>query len=199
MVPVPTAAPYHHGNLRAELLEAAVTAIDENGVDSLSLRALARQAGVSHAAPARHFPDRQALLDAVAIHGFEQLKTAIDAAGAKGSNFDQRFTNVASAYIKFAISHSSLLDLMYRSKHREGAEEILAAGERTFEAPLALIAEAQAAGEIIEGDPEFLASVAFSSIHGLASLAGSGMIDQNLAVAVIPLTVQQLGDGLRPR
>lgn len=199
MALAPTAAPYHHGNLRNELLEAAVAAIDADGVDALSLRALARQAGVSHAAPARHFPDRQALLDAVAIHGFEQLKLVIDSASAKGSNFDERFTNVASAYVKFAIKHSSLLDLMYRSKHREGAEEILAAGERSFEKPLELIAEAQAAGEIVDGDPEIIASVAFASIHGLASLAGSGMVDPKLAVAVIPLTVQQLGDGLRPR
>jgi AcrR family transcriptional regulator len=195
-----TYTPYHHGNLRAELLDAAVKAVDENGVDGLSLRALAREAGVSHAAPARHFPDREALLDALAIYGFEQLTAELDAAAdAPGASFEARLELVAQTYIEFSIKHGSLLDLMYRTKHQEGKDEIVAAGERSFERPIALIAASQEAGEIVPGDPELIASIAFATIHGLASLAGSGMIEPDIVRAAVPLAITQMRDGLRPR
>ena len=69
----PTERPYHHGNLRGALLDAAERTVRERGVQALSLRELAREIGVSHGAPRRHFPDRQALLDALAESGFERL------------------------------------------------------------------------------------------------------------------------------
>lgn len=193
--------PYHHGNLRAELLDAAARAVDAGGVDQLSLRALAREVGVSHAAPARHFPDREALLDALAIHGFELLTIELDAAAqANGEeDFTDRLTRIAQTYIAFALAHGPLLELMYRSKHQEGADEIVAAGERSFEQPIALVAQAQEAGEIVPGDPELIASIAFATIHGLASLAGSGMIEPELLDAAVPLAITQMRDGLRPR
>ena len=73
-----TARSYHHGNLRAALLERAEAVLAEGG--ELSLRELARQVGVSHAAPRRHFPDKQALLDALAMDGFERLGAELSAA-----------------------------------------------------------------------------------------------------------------------
>ena len=77
--------PYHHGNLRAALLACAERTLREGGAGELSLRELARQVGVSHAAPRRHFADKQALLDALAEDGFErlgrELREAMDAAG----------------------------------------------------------------------------------------------------------------------
>ena len=69
----PSERPYHHGNLRSALLAAAERTVRERGVQDLSLRELAREIGVSHGAPRRHFPDRQALLDALAESGFERL------------------------------------------------------------------------------------------------------------------------------
>src|SRR4029077_19283475 len=69
--------PYHHGTLRSTLLAAAERTLAEGGVPALSLRELARQVGVSHAAPRRHFPHKQALLDALAEDGFERLGTAL--------------------------------------------------------------------------------------------------------------------------
>src|SRR3954462_2477969 len=80
-----TERPYHHGNLRSALLERAHRTVRERGVQALSLRELARDAGVSHGAPRRHFPDRDALLDALAMSGFEhlgrELEQAVRAAG----------------------------------------------------------------------------------------------------------------------
>ncbi|MGK2878337.1 MAG: TetR/AcrR family transcriptional regulator [Solirubrobacterales bacterium] len=195
-----TRTPYHHGNLRAELLDAAARAVDEGGLDGLSLRALARETGVSHAAPARHFPDREALLDALAIHGFEQLAALLDeAAGNDKESFDTRLEKVATSYIAFALEHGPLLELMYRSKHQEGADAIVEAGERAFERPIELIARAQDAGEIVSGDPNVIASIAFATIHGLASLAGSGMIEPDFLKDAVPLAITQMRDGLRPR
>jgi AcrR family transcriptional regulator len=71
------ACPYHHGNLRAALLDAAECSVEEQGAEQLSLRELARAVGVSHAAPRSHFPDRQALLDALAERGFDRLAAAM--------------------------------------------------------------------------------------------------------------------------
>src|ERR1700759_2357082 len=83
------ARPYHHGNLRTALLAAAEDTLRERGVQALSLRELAREVGVSHAAPRRHFEARQALLDALAEAGFERLGSELRAAaGAAGDGFE---------------------------------------------------------------------------------------------------------------
>ena len=75
-----TARPYHHGNLRSELLEQAERVLADRGAGALSLRELAREIGVSHAAPRRHFADKQALLDALAEDGFDRLGAELRAA-----------------------------------------------------------------------------------------------------------------------
>src|SRR5258705_9177027 len=94
--------PYHHGNLRSALLAHAERALSEGGAGELSLRELAREAGVSHAAPRRHFPDKQALLDALALDGFERLGDQIQAAfDSAGKPFKKRLTAFARAYVSF--------------------------------------------------------------------------------------------------
>ena len=88
--------PYHHGNLRSALLQQAAQTIDERGIQALTLRELARDVGVSHAAPRRHFPDRQALLDAIAEDGFERLGAELaDAVDQAGPRFDARLHALA--------------------------------------------------------------------------------------------------------
>ena len=113
MASSPATRPYHHGNLRVALLARAVEVVDERGAADLSLRELARDVGVSHAAPRRHFADRQALLDALAVEGFdrlgEDLRAAVDRAG---SAFDARLEQLAGAYLAFATHHAALLELM---------------------------------------------------------------------------------------
>src|SRR3954463_863897 len=93
---------YHHGNLRSELLGAAERTLRERGAAELSLRELAREVGVSHAAPRRHFRDKQALLDALAENGFERLGRELDEAiGAAGPGFSSRLAAFAQAYGRF--------------------------------------------------------------------------------------------------
>src|SRR6202167_6716983 len=94
--------PYPHGNLRTALLEQAERTLQEEGIDALSLRELARSAGVSHGAPRRHFSDRQALLDALAERGYArlgaELRAALDAAA---PSLEARVTALARAYAGF--------------------------------------------------------------------------------------------------
>jgi AcrR family transcriptional regulator len=109
--------PFHHGNLRAVLLDEAVAVLRESGVDGLSLRDLARRAGVSHGAPRSHFVDRQALLDALAVTGFERLTAAVRRAlAASGPDLAARFRAVAHAYVDFAIDDAALMELMFQAK-----------------------------------------------------------------------------------
>src|ERR1700731_4065763 len=112
--------PYHHGNLRTALLAQAERTVREHGVQDLSLRELAREVGVSHGAPRRHFPDRQALLGALAEAGFArlgaELRTAADGAG---EAFPARLRATAAAYVSFATRDAALLELMFAGKHHE--------------------------------------------------------------------------------
>lgn len=173
------ATTYHRENLRETLLELAERTVQRSGVDALSLRQLARDANVSHAAPARHFRDKRALLDALALDGFERLNRAMaDAASTPGS-FDARFRAIATAYVSFAVDNAALLGLMYTVKHEADASDALVeAGRGSMRAAVDLIAAAQAAGAIAPGDdPERLALVAFASVHGVAALATGDLLD----------------------
>lgn len=108
--------PFHHGNLRAVLIEQAEAMLRTEGVDGLSLRELARQAGVSHGAPRSHFIDRQALLDALAIRGFERLTADVRDALRTDDGFTERFHRVARVYLDFAVRDAVLMELMFATK-----------------------------------------------------------------------------------
>src|SRR5690349_6734571 len=134
---------YHHGDLRAALLAGAEDTLRERGPSALSLRELARDLGVSHAAPSRHFKDKQALLDALALIGFERLAAAMTTAMEEtGESFADRLRAGARTYVDFATANAELLNLMYTIKHTpEASEELSAASHRWTEQITALIAE----------------------------------------------------------
>jgi len=193
-----TPRPYHHGNLRAAVLEAAEQTLNEGG--ELSLRELARQVGVSHAAPRRHFADKQALLDALAQDGFERLGEELRAALAGAHDFDARMRAFAHAYVAFATDHAALLELMFAGKHRPGAADSLRrAADRAFEAPLGLVVDGQASGAVVPGDPEQVGTVAFATLQGLAALVNSGMLEPAGLGETVDAAVERLILGLRPR
>src|ERR1700761_6408581 len=131
---------YHHGNLRQALLEAAERTVREHGTGDLSLRELAREVGVSHGAPRRHFPDRQALRAPPAEAGFDRLGSELrEALPGAGPGFVDRLHSMAAAYVRFAIDDSALLELMFAGKHREGAAALERAAEQAFSPMLELI------------------------------------------------------------
>jgi AcrR family transcriptional regulator len=104
---------YHHGDLRRALLDAALLLVEEQGVAALSLRELARRLGVSHAAPGHHFPDRLALLVAMASEGFERLAEAMETAVAGLPPGPERLAAAGQAYLRFALDHPSHLQVMF--------------------------------------------------------------------------------------
>jgi AcrR family transcriptional regulator len=128
-----TTRPFHHGNLRAVLLEQAQVMLREGGVDGLSLRELARQAGVSHGAPRSHFIDRQALLDALAEQGFDRLTGRVRSALTGEGAFAERFRLVAHAYVDFAVDNAAVMELMFATKMNDAAGPVHAAAARLFQ------------------------------------------------------------------
>jgi len=105
--------PYHHGDLRNALLDAARAILEEESLGALSLRAVARRAGVSHAAPYRHFPNHEALLVELAAEGFAELRAGIaEAAQAPGAQQD-RVASLGAAYMRFVARRPALARLMF--------------------------------------------------------------------------------------
>lgn len=184
--------PYHHGNLRAALLDAAGRGLRERGADRLSLRDLAREVGVSHAAPRRHFPDRQALLDALAEAGFAQLDTALRTALADaGADFPSRVRAAMTAYVRFATENAALLELMYAGKHRPGATRIVEAAQAPFGLMSELIVQGQQAGALQAGDPERIGIVLFATLQGIASLINGDLVKPELLDGLVETAVEQ--------
>ncbi len=194
-----TARAYHHGSLREELLDRAERTLAERGLGALSLRELAREAGVSHAAPRRHFADRQELLDAVATRGFERLEAELHAAGGDGTEpFALRFAAAANAHVGFATGHAALLDLMFSAKHGPVSDALAEASHRAFGVFSALIEEGQELGLIEAGDAERVGVPLFAAVHGLAALLNSGLVvAQEREVLVAEVAAQALR-GARP-
>jgi len=169
--------PYHHGNLRTALMEQAERTVREHGAQALSLRELAREVGVSHGAPRRHFPDRQALLDALAEAGFArlgaELRRAVEEAG---EDFAARMHATAAAYVRFATRDAALLELMFAGKHREASGPLHVAADRAFAVVLELIHQGQAEDLLERGEPERIGRVLFATIQGVATLATAGVV-----------------------
>lgn len=181
-----SARPYHHGNLRSALLDAAERSIEELGVEQLSLRELARTIGVSHAAPRSHFPDRQALFDALAERGFERLAADMRAAcEASGPAFEERLRAVAAAYVAFASRNPALLDLMNASKPRGDDQRVQLAAAQVISLVQGLIGDGIAGGVLADRDPERYAYLLFAWVRGIAALVTSGLAGPDAAGELI--------------
>jgi len=169
---------YHHGNLRAALLDRAWDVVDAEGADALSLRQLARDLDVSHGASGRHFRDKQALLDAVAVLGFARLNAALADAVDTAGPFAGRFRAAGDAYVGFAVRHPSILRTMYSAKHHPAASpELVEVSHVAMPALVALFRAAQDAGELPPRPAEEAALVAFAAVHGVATLATDDLLD----------------------
>ncbi|WP_275003243.1 TetR/AcrR family transcriptional regulator [Promicromonospora iranensis] len=167
---------YHHGDLRTALLEAAERSVRAHGAAQLSLRDLARAVGVSHAAPRRHFADRQELLDALAEEGFALLgenirRALVDA----DEDFAARTRGTASAFAHFAVENPALLELMNSTKH-QGAPSVARAAEAAFEPIFELIREGQAQDILEAGEPEELGLILYATINGITMLVNTNMV-----------------------
>ena len=167
-------ARYHHGDLRNVLLEAAETLLEAQGPAGLSLREVARAAGVSHAAPYRHFRDKAALLQALSRRGFEQLCHAIAQAAAGAiQNPEQQLVEAGVAYVRQAVRHPEMSRLMFAGVPQGPKSE---ACQAAFDVLADIIRDGIARGAFRQRDAEELALSAWTSMHGLAMLAASGQL-----------------------
>jgi AcrR family transcriptional regulator len=181
--------PYHHGDLRNALLQAGLELLTEEGAHALSLRAIARRVGVSHAAPYRHFPDKEALLAAIAEQGFLTLATAVRETSAHApTDPAAQLADVGWAYVQFALQHPAQLRLMFSGVIRtpQAYPNLRMAGEAAFEQLAALLRAGQRAQVIREGDPRQLALAAWALVHGLAVLLIEQQIPPDIGAGFSP-------------
>lgn len=169
---------YHHGDLKAALLEAALQILREDGAQGLTLRALAGRAGVSQAAPYRHFPDRRALIAAVAEHGFAQLHAEMlsGVQSASRTNPREGLRQVAVAYVKFGLGNPEMYRVMFGPE--VAITDDLPLLRETARGVLGFVAEGirqlQAAGLVRQGDAWLMAIATWSTLHGLVMLTLDG-------------------------
>src|ERR1700676_2221636 len=176
--------PYHHGALRDGLLEAAERVLERDGLAGLTLRAVAREAGVSHAAPTHHFGDLTGLVSELAAIGFRQFNAAMVAAGASGTSLVEKALARAKAYVAYAQAHPGMYSLMFRTERLDYSRPSL---HEAAEASFAGLAGSVGANskEQISGQGLSLAQAAdiaraWSLVHGFTMLLLDGRISDIL-------------------
>lgn len=200
---IPKPQGYHHGDLQRALLIAARQMVDEGGGQALTLRGAALRAGVSAAAPYRHFADREALLAAVMTEGFDELTAVTDAARTAASDPVAGYLAVGHAYLSFAAHNPMLYRLMFGVEcNKPEYPQLIEAGTRAFGVVLRAAEQCAAAGLIGDRPPEQVAMAGWTMVHGLASLHVDGVLG-----IVLPLPLPDaattlfsiLVEGVRPR
>jgi AcrR family transcriptional regulator len=164
---------YHHGNLRAELLDTAIEQLQVVGADDLSLRALARAVGVSQTAPYRHFADKGELLAAMATRGYRDLLQALRQAGERADDCPtEQLIAFAHAYVDYAAHQPQLFKLMFGPavQPAERYPELREASRETFLLVQTILHRGMQLGQFRQQDVAYLANAAWAGIHGLATL-----------------------------
>ncbi len=181
--------PYHHGDLRAALIQAGLEILAEEGVQALSLRAAARRVGVSHAAPYRHFADKEALLAAIAEEGFNMFAAEVEGARDRlPASPREQLEETAWAYVRFALAHPDHLRVMFGGlvENPQAYPGLREAGSRAFAVLVDIMRAGQAAGAIIAGEARLLAFVAWTNVHGLSLLLIGHQAPHDVSAALDP-------------
>jgi AcrR family transcriptional regulator len=171
-------ATYHHGDLRAALVRAAMELLEESGETALSLRAVARCAGVSAAAPYRHYADREALVSAVATVGYRELAERLAAAHPSPAT-PEELAGAAIAYVQFALDRPALFRIMF-GEPCEGDNDEREAATAAVTQYVQAIVERTFSG----ADAEALATAIWALVHGLAFLHLDGKLDASSPTVV---------------
>ena len=191
---------YHHGNLRDAVLREAEQALEQRGIGSISLREISRALDVSHTAPRRHFPTKQSLLDALAIHGYTLGVALKRALRDHDADFERRLQRATSTLVRFALKHPVLLGHMFAAKHQPDAPaELIDASDIALSPGIQLLAEGQKTGDVVPGDPELLALVPFATVQGLIVVSSHGSFKGVSLENLVEDATHRLVVGLRPR
>lgn len=197
------------GDVRGRVLHAAVQLIDEGGLDRLSMREVARVAGVSHQAPYHYFADREAILAAIAEAGFQTLGQRLQAVQEGVEPPAERLGYVARAYIEFGLDHPALFRVMFRKDvvDTDRFPECRVQGDLAFDVPSRVVADAIAAGLPPEPSPISLVVAFWSFAHGLTCLLLDGPLmkkipdaaaDREQLVSDAVLAIQRLVEARLP-
>lgn len=191
--------PYHHGDLRRVVIETAGHMLREDKGWQFTLREVARRAGVSHAAPYKHFPDKRALLIELAIQGFEELGREMTAAMTPRSRSPRKeFLAACNAYIQFGVANPALYRLMFSAEAGDPSsvhlnERVL----RTFAILLDLLERGLQAGVFKKRPVQGLAAACWAQVHGLTMLSIDGLLlPEQLGASPVNAALMTLLEGL---
>ena len=182
-----TAKPYHHGDLREEILCAASRLLEQQNISALSLRAVAKEVGVSHTAPYRHFKDKESLLAGIAGLGFDRLAAQLEETVISNPNEPAvQLQESGHQYVKMAMQNPQCTQLMFSGilPCDDTYPELRSSGDAAFNGLKLMIEEGQNRGVFKQGDVEVLALAAWSGIHGLSMLLISGNLSEILGIPV---------------
>jgi AcrR family transcriptional regulator len=174
-----TSETYHHGDLKNALIKAGVEILGREGVGGLSLRKVAKQAGVSHAAPYAHFTDKQALIAAISTEGFKQLYSQIEAVKQTyQTNPETLLIEVAWAYVQFALNEPDRFKLMFSSvlEKEKDYPDFVEISQKNFRQLAEIVEICQQAEVVKKGASELIALSLWGTVHGFVSLLLEGQI-----------------------
>jgi len=178
-----TGVPYHHGDLKNALIKAGVEILAEEGLAGLSLRKVAKQAGVSHAAPYSHFADKHALIAAISTEGFKQLYARIEEIFESRRNDPKSLlVETAWAYVQFAMNEPDRFKLMFSSvlEKEKDYPDFVEISRKNFTQIVEVIKICQNAGILRPGSPDLTAVSVWGAVHGLVMLVLEGQVSHNV-------------------
>lgn len=174
---------YHHGDLKNALIQAGMQILAEEGLGSLSLRKVAKQAGVSHAAPYAHFKDKQALIAAISTEGFKQLYIQIKNVLETYADEPERLLmETAWAYFQYAMTETDCFKLMFSStlEKEKDYPDFVALSKENFLQLVEIVKICQQGGVLREGASDLVAVSTWSTVHGFTSLYLEGQISRTV-------------------
>jgi AcrR family transcriptional regulator len=178
-----TASSYHHGDLKNALIKAGTAILASEGLGGLSLRKVAKQAGVSHAAPYSHFRDKQALIAAISTEGFKQLFSQMESVRkAHQTNPETLLVETAWAFVQFALNAPDRFKLMFSSvlEKEKAYPDFVEISQKNFRQVVEIVEICQGAEILKSGDSELIALSLWGSVHGFISLLLEGQISHTV-------------------
>lgn len=163
---------YHHGDLKNALIQAGIEILSREGIEALSLRKVAKRAGVSHTAPYAHFVDKQALIAAIAAAGYQKLYNVLYLAQNPQVNASARLMSTAHAYLQFALDEPDHFKITFSGvvEAERNYPEYVEQSKRCFSLVVEVVEQCQADGHFICGDAYLIAVSIWSCIHGFVHL-----------------------------
>ncbi|MGD8404060.1 MAG: TetR/AcrR family transcriptional regulator [Anaerolineales bacterium] len=175
--------PYHHGDLKNALIKAGTEILASKGLGGLSLRQVAKQAGVSHAAPYAHFKDKQALIAAISTEGFKQLYSQIESVKkTHQAEPETLLIETAWSYVQFALNEPDRFKLMFSSMLEKEKEypDFVEISQDNFQQLVEIVKLCQQANILKGGDSDLIALSVWGTVHGFVSLLLEGQISHTV-------------------